>query len=408
MDTKRKIVIIGGGFAGFWSAISAIRQGRNLSKEDKLEVTVINPDKYLTVRPRLYETSLQGLRVDLTDYFDPLSIKLIKGKVEAIKPLENQVEISTEYGMQTKDYDYLILASGSSLKALSIPGIDNSFNVDNFRNAEKLEKHLIALAEDNFSKEGSKTFVVVGSGLTGLEMVTAIEEKAQILQSLYSIDFHEFRVVLIEKNKEIADYYSPEAQAYILDTLENKNVKILSNSYIEIIEDDTVVLNDGKKISSSTVIFCNGMVVSPLTAFFDSRKDQQGRLYVDNNLRLSKYSNVFIAGDVANVSIDNNGRNSIMACQFSMDLGKWAGHNTVNDLFSQELEPYINNNYGTCLDLGQEDAVLTSGFDRKLLMKGNKAKEINTAITTQHIYPPESLEDTLNLSFPRILTAELF
>ena len=408
MENKKKILIIGGGFAGFWSAISSIRQAQDLKKENQIEVTVVNPDKYLTVRPRLYETSLDGLRVDLENYFGPLSIDLMIGKVEAIKPEENQVEILTDNGLRSRNYDHLILASGSTLKALEIPGIEKTFNVDTFSNAQKLELHLKALAEDDFSENGSRTFVVVGSGLTGLEMVTTIEEKARILQSQLSKNTKEFKVILIEKNKEIADFYSAEAQSYIIETLGDKNVEIISGSYIESIEDNVVLLNNGSRILSSTVIFCNGMVASSLTSFFEGEKDPQGRLYVDNNLKLAGYTNVFVAGDVANVSIDGEGRSSIMACQFSMDLGKWAGHNTVNNIFSKELEPYVNNNYGTCLDLGQEDAVLTSGFERKLVMKGNKAKEIKTAITTQHIYPPLKIEDTLTLSFPKILTEEVF
>jgi len=408
METKKKLLIIGAGFAGFWSAISAIRQCRELGKEEHLEITVISQDKYLTIRPRLYENSLEGLRVELEKYFTPLSITLIKGKVETINPLVKQVNIFTDNGMRIKDYDYLILASGSSLRALNIPGIEQSFNVDTYSNAKKLDQHLTILAENGFSREGSTTFLVVGSGLTGLEMVTTIEEKARILHARFSENHQDFKVILIERNKEIADYYSAEAQSYILETLNKKNIKIISDTSIESIQNGTVLLSNDAKLQSSTVIFCNGMVASPLTCFFDGEKDGQGRLHVDNNLKLSGYSNVIIAGDVANVSINSEGKSSIMACQFSMDLGKWAGHNAVNDLFVYPLEPYVNNNYGTCLDLGQEDAVLSTGFDRQLLMKGNQAKQIKTMITTQHIYPPETLEETLTLSAPAILTGELF
>lgn len=408
MKAKKKLLIIGAGFAGFWSAISAIRQIRDIEKEDQLEITVINRDKYLTVRPRLYETSLKGLRVDLEKYFTPLSIELIIGKVEVINPLEKEVNVFTDNGLRIKNYDYLILASGSTLKALNIPGIEQSFNVDTYINAKKLEQHLVTLAESGFSKEGATTFLVVGSGLTGLEMVTTIEEKVQMLNSEFSGDQKKFKVVLIEKNKEIADYYSSEAQSYILETLEKKNVEIVSDTYIISIENDTVLLNDGTTIKSGTVIFCNGMVASSLTNFFEGKRDEQGRLHVDNNLKLAEYSIVIVSGDVANLSINSDGKSSIMACQCSMDLGKWAGHNAVNDLFSNPLKPYINNNYGTCLDLGQEDGLLTSGFERKLLMKGCQAKQIKTMITTQGIYPPETLEETLALSFPKILAAEVF
>lgn len=154
---------------------------------------------------------------------------------------------------------------------LNLPGIEQSFNVDTYANAQKLEQHLITLAEDGFSKEGATTFLVVGNGLTGLEMVTTIEEKAQMLNSEFSEGQKKFKVILIEKNKEVADCYSSEAQSYILETLGKKTVEIISDPYIASIENDTVLLNDGINIKSSKVIFHNGMIASPLTSFLKAK-----------------------------------------------------------------------------------------------------------------------------------------
>lgn len=399
---KKQLLIVGGGFAGFWSAISAIRQSRDLKKEDELEVTLINLDNYLTIRPRLYEVSLEGLRVELSKYFKPLGIELIIGKAEQIDPENRQVTVSTATGAIQFKYDYLILSAGSALKELNIPGIADSFNVDTFNNAQKLEDHLIRLAKNDFAAEGASTFVVVGSGLTGLEAVTTIKEKAQHLLSTFSTATADFKVILIEKTDKVAGYYAADAQEYVIGTLNTKGIEIITGSYLTAIESGNAVLSNGTRIPTQTVICSVGVMASSLTRFFKGDKDESGRLHVSDYLKLSQYDNVIVAGDVANVPVDTEGHSSIMACQFSMYLGKWAGHNAVNDLFFAPLKAYTNTSYVTCLDLGQNDGLFTTGWNRNLLYQGREGKDIKVAINTQLIYPAEDLEEALASSYPEI------
>jgi NADH:ubiquinone reductase (H+-translocating) len=398
-----KLLIIGGGFAGYWSAISAFRQSRTLEKESELEITVVNLDGYLTMRPRLYEVSLDGLRVDLNKYFAPLGVNLVIGKAEIIDPQNQIVTVATDHGIRKFDYDYLILASGSALKGVEIPGIQHSFNVDTFSNAQKLEDHLIKLAKNNFSADGASTFIVVGSGLTGLEVATSIKEKAELIQKQYATENANFKVVLIDRNKEIAGYYAADAQAYVLEILAAKDIEIRPGAFVKSMEPEVAVLNSGDKIASHTVIFSTGIVASPLTAFFNAHKDELGRLQVDQYLKLPGHDNVIIAGDVATLPIDEAGNLSLMACQFSMDLGKFAGHNAVNDLFALPLQTYQYNSYVTCVDLGQDEALFTSGFERNLVMKDKPAKDLKMEITTKMIYPSDDLEETIANSFPKFL-----
>lgn len=196
---KQQLLIIGGGFAGFWSAMSAIRQSRELQKTNEVEITLINPDNYFTIRPRLYEVSLEGLRIELDNYLKPLGIKQILGKAEIIDPEKNSVTVLTDHGIRNIKYDYLIVAAGSALKGMNTPGIEHSFNIDTFNSAQKLENHIIELAKDNFSGKGASTFVVVGGGFTGLEAVTSIEEKAKAIQEKYATKKTDFKVILMER-----------------------------------------------------------------------------------------------------------------------------------------------------------------------------------------------------------------
>ncbi|PIF30891.1 NADH dehydrogenase [Flavobacterium sp. 9] len=399
---KKQLLIIGGGFAGFWSALSAIRQSRELQKENELEMTLVNMDEYLTIRPRLYEVSLEGLRVELKKYFKPLNIKFIIGKAEIINPEQNLVTVATNHGSRIVNYDYLILSSGSVLKAINIPGIENTFNVDTFNGAQRLEDHLVQLASKNFEGDGATTFVIAGSGLTGLEVVTVIKEKALKILGEHGQDPIDFKVVLIEKADKVGNYYSTEAQDYVIKTLETKNVTVVTGVSLAGVNSKGATLSDGTFIPSQTVISTVGLVASSLCNFFKGEKDKLGRLHVNKYLQLEEYENVIAAGDVANIPTDDKGNSSLMACQFSMFLGKWAGHNAVNSLFSQPLKPYNYTDYVTCVDLGQEDGMLTTGWERTLAFSGIEGKNIKMEVTTKLIYPADDVETALTDSYPEV------
>lgn len=403
---KKKLVIIGGGFAGFWSAMSAVRQSRELKEEEELDITLINPDNYLTIRPRLYEVSLDGLRVELDKYLMPLGINQIIGKADIIDPAAKLITVSTDQGVHHYEYDYLILASGSQLKGINIPGFRYTFNMDTFNNAQQLEDHMVKLAKNNFSDIGAETFVIVGGGLTGLEAATSIEEKANLLRALHGDIPIDFKIVLVDRGEEIAGIYAKDAQSYILDTLSKKNVITIPGTTVNAVAPDKIVLSDSTEIPTQTVIWCGGIVASPLTTFLDGDRDASGRLQVDQFLKLPAYDDVIVAGDVASVPLDDDGNISLMACQFSMDLGKWAGHNAVNDLFSESLMPYVNNRYVTCLDLGQDDGLFTTGWDRNLLFKGREGKDIKEQINQHLIYPAEP-EESVAASMPVLVTKDL-
>src|SRR6187549_3773712 len=166
------------------------------------------------------------------------------------------------------------LSDGSALKELNIPGIADSFNVDTFNNAQKLEDHLIRLAKKDFAAEGASTFVVVGSGLTGLEAVTTIKEKAQHLLSTFSSATADFKVILIKKTDKVAGYYAADAQEYVIGTLNAKGIEIVTGSYLTAIESGNAVLSNGTRIPTQTVICSVGVMASPLTRFFKGDKDE--------------------------------------------------------------------------------------------------------------------------------------
>jgi NADH dehydrogenase len=398
---KKQLMIIGGGFAGFWSALSAIRQSRELQKAGELEITLVNTDNYFTIRPRLYEVSLEGLRVELDKYLKPLGIQQVMGKAELIDPEKQEVTVSTVHGVRSLKYDYLILATGGALKAINLPGIEFTQNVDTFEGAQRLEDHLVTLAKKDFAEEGAATLVVAGAGFTGLEAVTSIADKARMIAGKYAGKQPELKVVLIDRGAKLGGFFDEEGQEYIAKACAEKNIEVINGAEIQSITPAGIVLNNGQALATRTVIWTVGMVASALTAFFKGEKDNQGRLMVDTFLKLRTYDNVIIAGDVAHVSVDN-GHTAVMACQYAQFMGRWAGHNAVNDLFATPLKEYIQNGYVTCLDLGESHALYTSGWERKVHQSGEEARATKSWVNTILLYPQQDVEEAVTASYPEI------
>lgn len=394
------LVIIGGGFAGFWSAMSAVRRARELGKFEELAITLIAKDAYHAIRPRFYEHDLRNTRVPLRNYLSPLKIDLIVGEVCKIDTENRCIQVLAQREPVCTTpadivYDTLIFAAGSRLKTIGIPGIEHTFNVDTFEATSALDQHFQDLLSAGFSTTASKNLVVIGGGFTGLEVITSLPQRVKICAPGET----GFNFFLVERSTTLASNYSSNAQEYIMNQLKISDIQVLLGEEAERIEIGKIILKTGKSIESNTVIWTTGLAASPLAASLKGRRDELGRLCVDPFLRLPTDHNVFAAGDVAKVKVDDQ-NDSVMSCQHAIPQGKIAGHNAVNQMFGRNVIPYSQPHYVTCLDLGPENALLTVGWERKVQMFGPEAKKLKSQIMTEWIYPAQDVEETIKSSAP--------
>lgn len=387
---KKQLVIIGGGFAGFWSAISAIRQSREIKKRDEVDVILINPNNQVTIRPRLNELSLNAMRFELDKYLKPLGIHQITGRAEIIDPENNEVIISTEQGNRNLTYDFLILASGGSLQLPNLPGIRYAFNVDTLDHFQSLEDHIIDLAKKDFNETGAATFVVAGSEFTGLEVATAIEQKARTIQAYYSGRKSAFKVILLANGQQLVPSLSKGCREYVDEMIASRHVEVITDAEPSTIEPDAIFLSNGIRIPTRTVIWTRGVTTSSLTYFFKSAKDELNRLTVDKFLRLSGYKNVMAAGKVA-----QEGR-------FAQFEGRWAGHNAINDLFRIPLKEYTQPGFVNCIDLGEPAASFSTNGEQDKQKKRYEERKAMNYINSVTMYPWQDVEETVRESFPDI------
>lgn len=381
-----QLLVIGGGFAGLWSALGAARkldeQGLDSSS---VRITLINRDPYHTIRVRLYESDLKEVRLYLPDILAKAEIDLQVGEVTSIDTSKQTVALRTADSSLDIYYDRLILASGSKLfKPSTIKGIENAFSVDTYDEAMRLNDHLNALPAQARSA-ARDTVLVIGAGLTGLEVSCELPKR---LKEIFKSDVSPIRVVIADHSEQIGSDMGSEARVLIEEALAQLGIQTLVGFKVSQLDLGGAILSNGDRIESNTIIWTAGMRASALSAMVASDLDRFGRVMVDEFLRVQGIQNVFAAGDVANLLVDGI-HHSVMSCQHGRPMGRFAGHNAIADLLDQPLLPLKIPDYVTVLDLGPWGAIYTKGWDRKVVRSGMQAKLIKQEINQRRIYPPK-------------------
>ena len=403
--TLNQILVIGAGFAGLWSALSAARKLDELGRTDEAEVAIVNPVPFHSVRVRNYEQPLDPTLVQLDTVLRPAGVRLIQAKATHIDSASRRVTIEHDGASESLDYDRLILAAGSVLVRPPIPGLDHfSFDVDTYAGACKLQAHLLTLPALP-DTPGRYTAVVVGAGLTGIEL--AAELPARLREIVAEGDRGKVRVVLADRSAKIGQSMGG-AQHVIEGALTTLEVETRAGVSLESLDGQGVTLHDGatsERIEAATVVWCGGMHANALAAQLPVTLDPLGRVPVDSFLRAEGVPGVFAAGDCARVLIDGT-RPSVMSCQHGRPMGRYAGNNAVCDLFGMEMLPLSIDWYTTICDLGPWGAVYTEGWDRLLVSEGETAKATKRTINGERIYPPRSgtREDLFRAAAPVVQT----
>lgn len=381
---KQHILVIGAGFGGVWSALSAARL---LDKHDRndVQITLLAPQAELRIRPRFYEPDVHTMKAPLGELFEAVGVTFVKGSADNIDTDSKRVTYTDAAGAQgTLSYDRLVLAAGSRVIRPALEGIiEHAFDVDGIEEAARLEAHIKSLK--NLPPSAARnTVVVAGGGFTGIE--TATELPARLRTALGNDA--DIRVIVVDRGPQIAASLGDGIRPSIVEASRELGVEWVLDASVAAVDAGGVTLADGQRIEASTVIWTVGFRASALTEQVAGTRDPQGRLHVDGHLKVLGHTDVFAAGDVAYAATDTLGNFAAMSCQHAICLGRYAGNNVAADLLGVEPMTYSQPKYVTCLDLGAWGAVYTEGWDRQLKLVGQEAKELKTQINTVWIYPP--------------------
>jgi len=381
---KQHILVIGAGFAGMWTALSATRLFDIHAHKD-FDVTVLAPQAELRVRPRFYEPNAHLLAAPLGELFDAVGVNFIKGAAQTIDVAQKRVAYIDESGnQQVCIYDKLVLATGSRLAASGTPGVtEHAFDVDQIEQAVRLENHLKALVNQPESN-ARNTVVIAGGGFTGIETATEMPTRLRAILG----DRTDINVIIVDRGSRIGGSMGSEIAEKIVEASLETGVKWHLNASVVAVDEQGVTLSDGQRIDARTVIWTTGVRASSLTGQIPAERDHLGRLHVDAHLKVIGQDDIFATGDVAYAASDDIGNHALMTCQHAIVLGRHAGHNVAAQILGVDPTPYSQPKYVTCLDLGAWGAVYTEGWDRQVKLIKQEGKSLKTQINTVWIYPP--------------------
>ncbi|MDU9403846.1 NAD(P)/FAD-dependent oxidoreductase [Pseudomonas sp. zfem004] len=377
------ILIIGAGFAGVWSALSAARLLDQAQAGD-VRISVLAPQPELRIRPRFYEADAHTLQAPLSELFDVVGVQFIHGNAESIDSAARQVGYIDANGQrQQLGYDRLVLAAGSQVARPAVPGLaEHSFDVDQMESAVRLEKHLVGLAQLPASP-ARNTVVVCGGGFTGIETATEMTPRLRAILGEGNV-----RVVLVDRADSIGAALGAGITPAIIAASEHAGVEWLTGASVVAVEAGGVTLDNGQHIASNTVIWTAGVKASPLTAQVAGERDALGRLRVDPHLKVVGQEHIYATGDVAWAAVDDIGNHALMTCQHAIPMGRHSGNNAMADLLGLAPVVYRQPKYVTCLDLGEWGAAYSEGWERELVLQGQEGKNLKRQINTVWIYPP--------------------
>ncbi|MEU8996553.1 FAD-dependent oxidoreductase [Streptomyces caniferus] len=382
------VLVLGGGFAGLWSAAAAARLLRgHTAGPAGHSVALLTPHPDLVLRPRLYEPEPARLRVPLDRALKPVGVRRIRATATAVDTAGRRVTATAPDGTRTEvAYRRLVLATGSAVVRPALPGAALLHDIDTLPAAVRLADHLRALPEAP-DGPGRWTAVVVGAGFTGLEIATELAGRLRALAAPHGAA-QEVRVVLVERAEVVGPGLGAAARPVITRALDTLGVERRLGATVTALDDRAVHLADGSTLAARTIVWTVGVRASPLTAQIPAPRDALGRLVVDRQLRVRGVEGVYAAGDTAAAPAEG-GHTVTQSCQHAIPLGKVAGHNAAAGLLGLPAADFAPDPYRTCLDLGAAGAVATAGWGRRL-REGPEgfAKGLKRAINETWISPP--------------------
>jgi len=381
---RQRVVIAGGGFAGFHAA----RKLGRLAK-GSLEVVVVNPTDYFLYLPLLPEVAAGIL--DPRAVAAPLAaagrrVRHVLGAVTDIDTGGRQLTATDPEGnRRTVAYDQLVIALGSVNKLLPIPGVaDHAHGFRSLAEAMYLRDHLLRqieladLSADRAERDSRCTFVVVGAGYTGTEVAAQLQLLSRVAaRRRAGLAGQKLRWMLLDLAPRIMPELDPRLSATATKVLSERGIEIRTGTSVEQATADGVQLSDGEFVPTRSLIWCVGVRPDPMVARLGLPL-QRGRLTVDEYLTVPGHPEIHACGDAAAVpDLARPGSVTAMTAQHAQRQGTLVADNIASACgLGGRRRPYRHHDLGFVVDLGGVKAaadplgVRLSGLPAKAVTRG--------------------------------------
>lgn len=365
---KPRILIVGGGYSGFYTAWKL----EKLLKKGEAEVTMVDPLPYMTYQPFLPEVAAGAIdpRHAIVSHRRHLKrTHIISGRVTLVQHRHKTATILVE-GDKPIDfkYDHIVMTAGAITRTFPISGIaDNAIGMKTIEEAIEVRDRMIG----NFDRasslpEGSKlrarllTTVVVGGGFAGIEIFAELRSLATYLLRYHpGIKFDEVKFHLIEAMGRVMPEVSLKTSQWVLKNLAKRGGQVHLDTQLKSADGGLVKMSSGESFEADLIIWTAGVAAHPMAKNTDFPMDDRGRLIANTALQIVKdetpVAGAWTAGDVAAVpdlTGDGVGGFCVPNAQHAVRQGKRLAANMAAALRGELLVNYVHSNLGAVAGLG--------------------------------------------------------
>ena len=370
---RKRIVIVGGGFAGIAAA-------RALKRSDA-DVIVIDRRNHHIFQPLLYQVATAVLAP--SEIAAPIrllekhqnNVTVILAEVTGVDLNSRSVDASCPgLGIRKIAFDYLVIAAGMQPSyfghdefAKYAPGLKSLADAETIR-AKILNAYELAEGtDDEHERARQMTFVLVGAGATGVELAASMAHLAAVtLRGQFRrIDPAKSSIIVIEGGKRVLPTFAERLAKKAAKRLGKLGVKIVTGVKVEQVDGNGVVA-DGKRIPSATVLWTAGVASSPIVKLLGAKTDRAGRALVGPFMNVQDAPGVFVVGDASSVVRDGHPVPGV--AQAAIQQGRYVGRLISRQLKGREPKrPFAYFDKGNMAVVGKNFAILESG---RLRMSG--------------------------------------
>jgi NADH dehydrogenase len=350
------VLVLGGGFAG----ASVVRLLR------KRGATLVSPENFMLFTPLLPEAAsgtLEPRHIVVPIRMMCRHADLLLGRAVSLDESARTVTVEAEVGETVVRYENLVLAVGSVARTLPIPGLaEHGLGFKTLADAIALRNHVLRQLEHAEAAESADdakrflSFVFVGAGYAGVEALAELSDLVRDALRFYPrLRGTRQRWVLVDAAPKILPEIPQRLGEYAQEELWKRGVDIRVGTTLEAVEDDAILLSDGSRLETETLVWTAGQRASPWLATLGLPLDERGRVRVNESLRVEGRENVWALGDCAGVpNVATPGRCDPPTSQHALRQARRLARN-----LSGRPKPYRYREIGMGATLGRHKGILS-------------------------------------------------